>query len=85
MPLTIALTILAAAIPFLGDMPATFVSLLVAAVTLMLGVAGRPFIENAMAWLVIAFSRLVSMRLPPRPKSFFPTPEIARLPVFRHS
>ena len=60
-PLIVVLTLLAAGIPFLGDMPATFVSLLAAGVTVVLGVAARPFIENAIAGLIIAFSRLVSI------------------------
>jgi small-conductance mechanosensitive channel len=60
-PAILLLTLLAAAIPFLGDVPATFVTLIAAAVTVILGVAARPLIENAIAGLVIAFSKLVSI------------------------
>jgi small-conductance mechanosensitive channel len=60
-PMIILLTALAVAVPFLGAMPATFISLVAAAMTVILGVAARPFIENAIAGLTIAFSRLVSI------------------------
>ena len=60
-PLIVLLTGVAAAIPFLGSIPATFVSMLAAALTVILGVAARPFIENAIAGLTVAFSRLVNI------------------------
>ncbi len=60
-PLIVVLTAIAATVPFLGGVPATFISLVAAAITVTLGVAARPFIENAIAGLIIAFSRLVSI------------------------
>ncbi len=60
-PLIGVLTLVAAVVPFMGSVPATFVSLIAAAVTVILGVAARPFIESAIAGLVIAFSRVVSI------------------------
>lgn len=45
--------------PFLQDIPATFVSLLVAASGIILGLAARPFIENLISGIVISFSQPV--------------------------
>ena len=60
-PSILMLMLLAGTVPFLGSMPGTFVSLVAAAVTVTLGVAARPFIENAIAGLIIAFSRQVNI------------------------
>ena len=56
------LTILAVGSPpFLSRAPATMVSLVIAIGTVILGVAARPLIENAMSGLVMNFSRLINI------------------------
>ncbi|MBC8258900.1 MAG: mechanosensitive ion channel [SAR324 cluster bacterium] len=45
--------------PFLGQIPATLVSLLVAASGVIVGVAARPLIENLISGVVISFSKLI--------------------------
>ena len=49
------------ALPFLSKAPATMVSLAIAIATVILGVAARPLIENAMSGLVMSFSRLINI------------------------
>jgi len=44
-------------LPFLGQLPATMVSLLVASTTVVLGIAARPFVENLISGVVLSFSR----------------------------
>ena len=60
-PVIVLATGALAALPLLSRVPATMVSLVVAIATVVLGVAARPLIENAMSGLVIAFSRLVNI------------------------
>jgi small-conductance mechanosensitive channel len=60
-PLLMITVVALATIPFLSHAPATAVTLLAAAVTVVLGIAARPMIENAMSGLVIAFSRLINI------------------------
>ncbi len=48
-------------IPFLSHVPATLVSFVAASVTIILGVAARPVVENAIAGLVLSFSRAISL------------------------
>lgn len=60
-PTIIVLTALLAGIPFLGEVPASVVTVVAAAVTVVLGIAGRPIIENAMAGLVLSASKLVNL------------------------
>lgn len=48
-----------AAVPFLDDVPATALSLVVAIVTGVLGVAARPVLENAISGLVLSFSKAI--------------------------
>ena len=60
-PLIIATTLLLAGLPLLGRVPAAYLSLLVAALTVVLGVAARPVIENMIAGLVIGLSDRVSI------------------------
>lgn len=60
-PAILTLMILFGGLPFLGDVPKAMVTLLGAAITVFLGVAARPFVENAIAGLVISGSRLVSI------------------------
>ncbi|QQR90027.1 MAG: mechanosensitive ion channel [Myxococcales bacterium] len=45
----------------MGKIPSTFVSLLAAVFTIGLGIAARPVLENAIAGLVVSFSRSVSI------------------------
>lgn len=51
----------ACSLPFLQDAPANLVSLFVTVMTVFAGVAARPYLENAMAGLVISSSRLVNL------------------------
>lgn len=60
-PLVLFFTLCALALPFLQDIPATFVSIAVAAITLIVGIAARPFVENAIAGVVISTSRLINI------------------------
>lgn len=48
--------VLALVYPFLGNIPAAFVSVVVAASGIIIGVAARPFIENLISGIVISFS-----------------------------
>ena len=45
--------------PFLNNIPATFVSILIASSGIILGIASRPFIENMISGIVISFSHPV--------------------------
>lgn len=45
--------------PFLNKIPATFVSISVAASGIMVGIAARPFLENLISGIVISFARPV--------------------------
>lgn len=56
-PLALFGTAALAALPFLGVVPASAVSVVVAALTVLVGVAARPIVENAFAGLVLAQSR----------------------------
>ncbi|MBF2053499.1 MAG: mechanosensitive ion channel [Candidatus Sericytochromatia bacterium] len=53
----VALWGVALSLPFLGQLPATMVSLLVASSTVVLGIAARPFVENLISGVVILFSK----------------------------
>jgi len=44
------------AFPFMGKMPKTVISIMVAAAAVIIGTAARPFIENFIAGVVISFS-----------------------------
>lgn len=59
MPLVGLATLALASLPFLGDVPATALSLVVAIVTGVLGVAARPVLENAISGLVLSFSKAI--------------------------
>jgi len=55
---TIALLwIIALIFPFLNSMPANFISILVAAFSVIIGIASRTFIENLISGIVISFSQ----------------------------
>lgn len=53
------LIILAAVIPFIGHIPNTYLSLIVAALTVVIGIAAKPIVENMISGIVISFSNLV--------------------------
>jgi small-conductance mechanosensitive channel len=52
----VSVWILTLALPFLNEIPATFVSVVVAASGIIVGIAARPFIENLISGIVISFS-----------------------------
>jgi small-conductance mechanosensitive channel len=58
LPLVIIVTAILAGLPFLSMVPAALVSVIAAIITVGLGIAARPVVENAMAGLVISFSKL---------------------------
>ncbi len=60
-PVIIAITAIFAAVPFLTQVPAALLSLLVAMGAVLLGIAARPAVENAVAGLVIALSRHINI------------------------
>ena len=60
-PLIILLTAALAGIPFLDRVPGAALSVIVAASTVLAGLAARPIIENAFAGLVIAYSKLLNI------------------------
>ncbi len=47
--------------PFLGDMPATILSLVTAATAVIIGIAARPYVENIISGIVISFSDLLKI------------------------
>lgn len=55
----VTIWLIAMVYPFLNQIPATFVSILVAASGVIIGVAARPFIENLISGIVISFSHPV--------------------------
>lgn len=56
-PVILLFTVTLVALPLLQQMPATMLSLLVAAVGVIVGIAARPMLENFVAGVVISFSR----------------------------
>ncbi len=60
-PIAFLLVLFVAGLPFLDRIPAASVSLLVAALTVLVGIAARPVVENAMAGLVISSSKIISI------------------------
>lgn len=60
-PVTGLLMLFLLALPFLGNMPAAFLSLIVGGITVLLGIAARPVVENLIAGLVISFSRMLNL------------------------
>ncbi len=47
------------ALPFLGSIPTTFISLLATVIAVIIGIAARPYLENMIAGIVITFSRQI--------------------------
>ena len=60
-PMALMLVAFFAGLPFLDQVPATVFSLLVAAITVLIGIAARPFVENAIAGLVISSSKILNI------------------------
>lgn len=60
-PSVVFFTAIGLAIPFLDDVPAAFLSLLVGALTVVIGVAARATLENMLAGLVLTFSRALNI------------------------
>ncbi len=58
-PIVIVFVIVSLAIPLLEDVPATYVSLMVAVVGVVVGIAAKPLLENMFAGVVISFSQPV--------------------------
>lgn len=61
LPLLGGAVVLATSLPFLHQAPAALVSLLIGGGTVLVGLAARPFVENALSGLAISSSRLVSI------------------------
>lgn len=60
-PLIIGGTLAVVAIPFIGKVPAAVVSVSATAVTLLVGIAVRPVVENAFAGLALSMSKLLNI------------------------
>jgi small-conductance mechanosensitive channel len=56
-PAVLLVTALLLGAPFFGRMPATMATLLVTAFTVILGIAGKPVLENVIAGVMISFSQ----------------------------
>jgi small-conductance mechanosensitive channel len=59
LPFAFCLLLLLAILPFLETLPSTIISLLIAAVTVIISIAARPFVENLICGVVISFGKLV--------------------------
>lgn len=57
LPFLFFIWLVALVYPFLAKVPANLLSLLVAAITIILGIAARPFVENLISGIVISFSQ----------------------------
>lgn len=55
--LLLLIVVLSLVFPYLGQLPATVVSLLVASTTVVVGIAAKPFVENLISGMVMSFSR----------------------------
>ncbi len=74
-PLLLVVTGVALLVPFLDQISGATLSLLVAALTVVAGVAARPVVENAIAGLVISSSKLVNLGDTVRVNGFYGTVE----------
>ncbi len=74
-PLVLVLTGVALLVPFLDQISGATLSLLIAALTVVAGVAARPVVENAIAGLVISSSRLINLGDTVRINGFYGTVE----------
>ena len=55
--LFVLIVIIVGSLPFLGTLPAALVSLFVAAASVVIGIAARPFLENFIAGVVLTFGK----------------------------
>ena len=53
--------LIALSLPLLGTVPATFLTLGISAVSVIVGIAARPIIENIIAGTIITFSRTINV------------------------
>ena len=53
----VAVWALAMALPFVGKLPSTMISIIVAVSTAVVGIAARPLVENMISGIVISFSK----------------------------
>jgi len=60
-PLILVTTGLLASTPMLGELPTALVSVIVGLLSVTVGVAARPVLENVFSGLVISFSRLINI------------------------
>lgn len=60
-PLVIGLMAILAALPFLGELPAALLSVMVGAITVFVGMAARPTVENVLAGLALAWSKQINI------------------------
>jgi small-conductance mechanosensitive channel len=60
-PLIVAVTAVLACIPFMDRAPAATLSIMAGVATLLMGIAARPVIENAVAGLMISYSRTINI------------------------
>ncbi|MFP4363337.1 MAG: mechanosensitive ion channel family protein [Spirochaetia bacterium] len=49
------------AIPFLGSVPITIISVIISAAGIIIGIAARPFLENVIAGIMLSFSQLLKL------------------------
>lgn len=60
-PLILAVTVLLAITPMLGELPTAMVSVVVGLISVTAGIAARPVLENVFSGLVISFSKLINI------------------------
>lgn len=60
-PAFLVMALVLAGIPLLGQVPATLLSFIIGAVTVVVGIAAKPVVENFIAGLVIGFSKVLNI------------------------
>jgi small-conductance mechanosensitive channel len=61
LPLLVIFVLFFILLPFIGNIPAAGISLIVAGFTVILGIASRPWIENIIAGLVLSYSKALNI------------------------
>jgi small-conductance mechanosensitive channel len=61
LPLLVIFVLFFIFLPFVGNIPAAGISLIVAGFTVILGIASRPWIENIIAGLVLSYSKALNI------------------------
>jgi small-conductance mechanosensitive channel len=61
LPLLVIFILFFILLPFIGNIPAAGISLIVAGFTVILGIASRPWIENIIAGLVLSYSKALNI------------------------